>query len=240
VIEAFTDMAPHYEESMERELHEIWAVGYRDFVERLVQGVQPGAGARILDVATGTAMIPRQVARRMGPGCRIVGLDITAAMLAGARARVQQEGLARQVQLVCASGMALPFGRGTFDLVICALGMHHMQVPTVLAEMGRVLKEGGQVLITCVSAPAFWRTPLARLLLGLAARLYSLTHHSARSRAEVAAVPTFRTLEEWQELCAALGFVQIEAGVAYRRRRFWYPDAFALRAVRGAAAAGPP
>ncbi len=238
VIEAFTGMAPHYEEAMDRELKQVWNVGYGDFVDRLVQNVQPAPGALVLDVATGTALIPRQVARRRADGGLTVGLDITAAVLTGAQARLQGEGLEQRVQLVCASAMEMPFDRDTFDLVICALGTHHMQVSTAVAEMARILKEGGQVLITCVSAPAFWRTPLARFFLWLATRVYNLVHSGARGRAEVAAIPTFRTMAEWKELCVALGFARVEVSVVYQGRRFWYPDAFALRATKGPATSG--
>ncbi len=234
VIEAFTELAPRYEETMDRELQELWGVSYEDFVNRLMDLVPLEDGNAVLDVATGTARIPLKIASRAGAKGRIVGLDITWAMLKRGLASVEARGLAPRIGLVCASAMDMPFVEGVFDVVICGLGMHHMDVPRVLSEMRRVLKEGGRLAMACVGAPRLWRSPPAKALIWAASLLYRLTHRSARAQAEVDAVPNIRTADEWQTILSDFGFAEIEIAAQFSPRRFWYPGALTLKATKSA------
>jgi ubiquinone/menaquinone biosynthesis C-methylase UbiE len=125
----------------------------------------------------------------------------------------------------------MPFVDGEFDVCICGLGMHHMEVPDVLSEMQRLLKRGGRVVIGCVSAPAFWRMGPGRAMIRLATTAYRLTHRSARAQAETAAVPNLRTAGEWHSLLADSGFLQTGTEVFFRRTRPWFPDGLILTAT---------
>ena len=69
--------------------------------------------------------------------------------------------------------MQLPFAAGSFDAVICVLATHHMNVRVLLAEMHRVLRPGGRLLVADVAPAPFWCTRLGRLLFDGLARWYT-------------------------------------------------------------------
>ena len=90
MLDAFTELAPQYEATMDAEVRQMWGISYREFIDRLIDAVPLREGTRILDVATGTAMIPRQIASRAPATCHITGLDITPAMLSHGRRKFTQ------------------------------------------------------------------------------------------------------------------------------------------------------
>ena len=159
VIEAFTEMAPQYEEVVDQELRRVWGFSYREFVDWLIEAIPVRDGDLVLDVATGTARIPLALAAKTKVESRIVGLDITPAMLEYGRRDVDAKGLTPRIKLVCASAMAMPFVEGVFDKVICGLGTHHMDVPQMLSEMNRVLRAGGELVLADVAASPYWKFP---------------------------------------------------------------------------------
>ena len=126
VLDAFTELAPQYEATMDHELNLFWGISYQEFVDRFIATIPLTDGARILDVATGTAMIPLRIARRAPGISRVVGLDITPAMLAHGQDNVRSADQSSRIRLVCGSGMVMPFGPRAFDVITCGLGMHHM------------------------------------------------------------------------------------------------------------------
>lgn len=231
VTEAFTELAPHYREVLDRELRQFWGLGYAEFIDRLIEVSPLNDGDLVLDVATGTAQIPLAMARA-GARNRIVGLDITPAMLNYGLANLEAEGLTSSTSLVCASAMAMPFTGSSLDLVLCGLAMHHMDVYQALSEIRRVLKEGGHLALACVSAPPFWRSRWGSALVRTIAWFYGLTHRSARGRAEVAAVPNVHTADEWRHILSQSGFAEIEISAQIGARHFWCPDGLILRAIK--------
>ena len=236
VVQAFTELAPEYEPTMDRELLQFWGITYATFVEQLLQAAAVQPGERVLDVATGTAYLPRKLAGRMTPKGRIVGLDITLAMLQRAAIRRQTDaadgsnGRGASIQLICGSAMAMPIRDQTFDVIVCGLGTHHMAVASLLGEMRRVTRQGGRLVIADVAASAFWRSAAGALLLRLLLWHYGLTQHSARSRAETEAFDNLRTATEWRELLDRSGFGDIDISER-RARRPWYPSALVIRAT---------
>lgn len=113
------------------------------------------AGERALDVGTGTGMIPFEVARVAPATTEIVGADISTGMIEKARRRATQEGLAEprlSFRQMDAEALALP--DGSFDVVMSAFALGHMPRPErAVAEMFRVLRPGGRLLITVGSRP---------------------------------------------------------------------------------------
>jgi ubiquinone/menaquinone biosynthesis C-methylase UbiE len=233
IIEAFTELAPRYEIVVDRELRAFWNVSYADFVSRMVELADVKAADVVLDVATGTARIPLEIAHQGGQARRIAGLDITPSMLKHGQTDIEASRLTQRIKLVCASAANMPFVDGMFDVCICGLGMHHMDVAAVLSEMRRVLKDGGRIVVGCVAAPGFWRTPLGRAMLRLVVAVYQLTHRSARAQAEVAALPNVRTAAEWRTLLADSGFGTPELGVEFRGSRPWYPAGLTFTPTKG-------
>jgi len=103
-------------------------------------------GARVLDVAGGTADITRLFAERVGPDGTVVLTDVNAAMLSAGRDRMLNEG--RLVPAVQCSAEALPFPPRSFDCVCVAFGLRNVtRKDVVLAEMRRILRPGGVALI---------------------------------------------------------------------------------------------
>jgi len=107
-------------------------------------GVRPGA--RVLDVAGGTADLARLFAARVGPTGSVVLTDINGAMLAAGRDRMLNEG--RLMPAVQCNAEALPFSAASFDCVSIAFGLRNVTRKDVaLAEMRRVLRPGGVALV---------------------------------------------------------------------------------------------
>jgi demethylmenaquinone methyltransferase/2-methoxy-6-polyprenyl-1,4-benzoquinol methylase len=104
------------------------------------------AGARVLDVAGGTADLASLFAARVGPTGGVVLTDINGAMLAAGRDRMLNEG--RLMPAVQCNAEALPFAAASFDCVSIAFGLRNVTRKDVaLAEMRRVLRPGGVALI---------------------------------------------------------------------------------------------
>lgn len=232
VIEAFTELAPRYEKTVDQELRRFWGLSYGQFIDRLSGLVLLSEGDVVLDVATGTALIPLKVAHKVGVRGQVVGLDITLAMLRRAQKNAEAARSSSCINLVCASAMNMPFVEGTFDVVICGLGMHHMDVPEMLSEMRRVLKTEGQLIMADVGASAFWRSFWGMALLKILLARYGLTDRSARARAEMEAFPNIRTANEWHTILSGFGFTRIEI-TEFPARHRWYPCALIMKAVAG-------
>ena len=104
------------------------------------------AGARVLDVAGGTADLARLFAARVGPSGSVVLTDINGAMLAAGRDRMLNEGML--MPAVQCNAEALPFPAASFDCASIAFGLRNVTRKDVaLAEMRRVLRPGGVALI---------------------------------------------------------------------------------------------
>jgi demethylmenaquinone methyltransferase/2-methoxy-6-polyprenyl-1,4-benzoquinol methylase len=104
------------------------------------------AGARVLDVAGGTADLARLFAARVGATGSVVLTDINGAMLAAGRDRMLNEG--RLMPAVQCNAEALPFPAASFDCVSIAFGLRNVTRKEIaLAEMRRVLRPGGVALV---------------------------------------------------------------------------------------------
>jgi len=232
IINAFTELAPRYEQVVDSEFQRFWGWSYAGFVERLIELAGVAADDRVLDVATGTAVIPRQLLEQGNGDGRIVGLDITFTMLRHAQGALRSAGSSDAVRLTCGSAMAMPFPEDNFDAVICGLGTHHMDVHTTLAEMRRVLRPGGWLTIADVAASPQWKLPGVQTLLKLVALLYYLPGKNlSRAWAEAAAVSNVRTADEWRSILAECGFAEVEVTML-PSRRFWSPSPLVLRATK--------
>jgi demethylmenaquinone methyltransferase/2-methoxy-6-polyprenyl-1,4-benzoquinol methylase len=103
-------------------------------------------GHRVLDIAGGTGDLARAFARKVGPSGLVVHSDINEAMLRRGRDRLLDEGLALPTLL--ADAEALPLADASFDRISVAFGLRNMtHKERALAEMARVLKPGGKLLV---------------------------------------------------------------------------------------------
>ncbi len=113
----------------------------RAMVDRVVPG---DAAATVLDVATGTAGVALQLARRTGAW--VTGIDITEEMLRRGRSAVRQEGLQARISLVSGQAERLPFPDATFDALTFTYLLRYVADPAAtIAELARVVRPGGTV-----------------------------------------------------------------------------------------------
>jgi demethylmenaquinone methyltransferase/2-methoxy-6-polyprenyl-1,4-benzoquinol methylase len=124
-----------------------------------VDAVAAEADDRVLDIACGTGLVSRALVARWG--CRVVGLDQSAAMLARARAKLAEDPrLAARISLVEGEAERLPFADREFDHLTFTYLLRYVDDPAAtLRELARVVKPGGRVssLEFCVpSGLWFW------------------------------------------------------------------------------------
>jgi ubiquinone/menaquinone biosynthesis C-methylase UbiE len=132
----------------------VWSAGGKDYdqisrgiadsIDHCVMRLNPRPGERILDLSTGTGWTSRLVARR---GAIVTGADIAGDLLAAARAKAKEEGLAIDYQIGDAE--CLPFETGSFDAVISTCGvMFATRQEAAAAELARVVRRGGRIALT--------------------------------------------------------------------------------------------
>ena len=154
VLGVFDSVARRYDvmnDLMSLGLHRAWKA-YTVAVAR----IRPGD--LVLDVAGGTGDLARAFANRVGPRGLVVLSDINESMLQQGRDRLLDDGVI--VPALLCDGEQLPFADATFDLVSVAFGLRNMtHKEKALAEMARVLKPGGRLLVLEFSKVA---PPLAK------------------------------------------------------------------------------
>jgi demethylmenaquinone methyltransferase/2-methoxy-6-polyprenyl-1,4-benzoquinol methylase len=123
------------------------------------RGGRERAGARVLDVATGTGDLALEALRQQ-PDTRVFGLDFTFEMLTLARQKATETDAV--VQLAGGDAQRLPFGDGVFDVVVTAFALRNVtEIAGAFAEMARVTRAGGRIACLEIAKP---RLPLYRRL----------------------------------------------------------------------------
>ncbi len=157
VAEMFNAIAPRYDL-----LNRILSGGIdRRWRRRAVGLLMPEAPRRVLDVATGTADLAIEAARRL-PVEKVIGVDISEAMLRIGQEKVARLGLSDRVLLRIGDAEKLPFSDRQFDAALVAFGVRNFEnLQRGLAEIYRVLRPGGVLVVLEFSHP---RAPVIRTL----------------------------------------------------------------------------
>lgn len=180
----------------------------------LTRALQPRKGMRILDVAAGTCTSSSAIA---GSGAQVTAVDFSEGMLDEGRRR---QGHNELIEFVHGDATALPFDDDSFDAATVSFGLRNVSEPQrAIAEMKRVVKPGGRVVICEFSRPAKGlRAPYSAYTRHVMPKIAGLVNRDA----EEAYRYLNDSIEEWpaqEELAAWLREAGLER-VAYRNLTF--------------------
>ena len=149
VADMFDKIAGKYD-AMNRFLSARTDVGWRKKAIRLLKKDNP---KNILDVATGTADMALLAYKILKPE-KITGIDISEGMLELGRKKIEKEGLGNKIELHTGDSETINYSENTFDSVMVAFGVRNFEnLENGLAEMLRVLKPGGRLIVLEFSKP---------------------------------------------------------------------------------------
>jgi ubiquinone/menaquinone biosynthesis C-methylase UbiE len=138
-------------------------------VSRLIALAGLRAGERVLDVGTGSGIVALSAARALDGGGAVVGIDLSLEMLRQAWSHARGESVETRTTFVRMDGESLGFGDASFDKIVSLFALLHLPNPAAgIAEMLRVLKPGGRVVIAVgsgapLTSPSTWPHYLQRV-----------------------------------------------------------------------------
>jgi demethylmenaquinone methyltransferase/2-methoxy-6-polyprenyl-1,4-benzoquinol methylase len=148
-----------------------------------------GPGDRVLDVATGTGDLALELAGRVGPGGEVIGSDFAEGMLERAREKAaarheQQDGVRPRFEW--GDALELQYASGSFDAATVGFGARNFaDLARGLAEMRRVVRPGGRVVVLEITTPV--RPPLSTFYALWFDRLVPLLGRAAQAAARALA-----------------------------------------------------
>jgi ubiquinone/menaquinone biosynthesis C-methylase UbiE len=146
------------------------------FVPFLLRAAHVAPGMRLLDIAAGTGLATEAALGVVGPTGHVTAADLSPAMVEKARDRF---GHAKNASAAVEDGQALSFSEGSFDAVVCSLGLMFFPDPLRgLTEFRRVLRPGGRVAVSVNTVPE--RSYNTRINLAIARYVPSLAEAAAR------------------------------------------------------------
>lgn len=193
----------------------------------LLRAAHIAPGMRVLDIATGTGLFAQAALSVVGPTGHITAADISSAMVERARAGLRH---AKNASIAVEDGQALSFLDGSFDAVVCSLGLMFFPDPQCgLAEFHRVLRPGGRAAVSVATVPE--RSYNTRINLAIARYMPTLAEATAR-------VFSLGDKTKLRSLFEAAGFRDVE--MATETHRFVLPsfDAYFEPFEQGAGSPG--
>ncbi len=147
-------------------------------------------GEKVLEVGFGTGHCLVELAKAVGPGGKVYGLDISDGMLGLARANLEKDGMAGRAELACGDASKLPYPDALLDAVFMSFTLELFdtpEIPRVLAECKRALRPGGRVAVAAMSKEGGH---------GVAFHLYEWTHQHFPNFVDCRPIFVARALEE--------------------------------------------
>jgi ubiquinone/menaquinone biosynthesis C-methylase UbiE len=146
LVDGYSRSAPTYDQTA--------GMTYVMALRRLLPRVRVAPAPAVLDLGCGTGINLLEAACALGPCSRLHGVDLAPGMIHEARRKTAAAGLPATFEV--GDGEDLAVEDASFDLVICNSVYHwFVDRSRAVAEMSRVLRPGGQVLINCVADPGF-------------------------------------------------------------------------------------
>lgn len=188
---------------------------FAPIAQLLLDIIQPMPGTRVLDVASGTGVVARQVAARLGTTGSVTGIDLNPHMLEVAREMSAREGLS--IEWHEGRAESLPMQDESFDLVLCQQALQFFtDREAALAEMFRVLAEDGRVAVSAWQG--IEHHPFYQMLDDV------IQHHLGMSG--VGDIFKLGDAEELRALLTTAGFCDIEIAQVSITARFPDPEGF--------------
>jgi demethylmenaquinone methyltransferase/2-methoxy-6-polyprenyl-1,4-benzoquinol methylase len=149
VAEMFDRIADRYD-FMNHFLSARTDIGWRKKAIRLLKNDDPKL---MLDIASGTGDMAIMACKLLHPD-KVYGIDISTQMLEIGKKKVEKEGFTNRIELQVGDSETINFGENTFDAGMVAFGIRNFEnLEKGLAEIWRVLKPGGQLIILEFSKP---------------------------------------------------------------------------------------
>ena len=185
-------------------------VKWRKKVVQLVSDKNPKI---VLDIATGTGDLALLMSKTSAE--KIIGLDISAGMLAVGREKIEAKNLSNTIEMLLADSENMPFENDTFDAITVAFGVRNFEnLEKGLTEILRVLKPNGVFVILETSVPE--KTPFkqgyqfySRNILPLIGKLFSKDNSAYQYLSDSASV--FPYGEALNNILRKIGFIEVIA-----------------------------
>ena len=185
-------------------------VKWRKKVVQLVSDKNPKI---VLDIATGTGDLAILMTATSAE--KIIGLDISAGMLAVGREKIEAKNLSSKIEMLLADSENMPFENDTFDAITVAFGVRNFEnLEKGLTEILRVLKPNGVFVILETSVPE--KTPYkqgyqfySRNILPLIGKLFSKDNSAYQYLSDSASV--FPYGEALNNILRKIGFIEVIA-----------------------------
>lgn len=148
----FNNIAPYYDL-----LNRVLTLGIdQQWRKKAMKQLKADNPKKILDVATGTADLALEVVKHVEAE-KVIGIDISTDMLAIGRKKIEKKNLQHVITLEEGDSENLPFEDNTFDAITVAFGVRNFEnLEKGLAEMLRVLKPDGKVIVLEFSKPTLF------------------------------------------------------------------------------------
>jgi demethylmenaquinone methyltransferase/2-methoxy-6-polyprenyl-1,4-benzoquinol methylase len=188
-------------------------IHWRRCAARAALAGAPAAGARLLDVCTGTGDMAAALRRRLGSRGQVVGVDFCEPMLRQALGKRD----ARDAIYAIGAVQALPFADAAFDAATIAFAGRNLNTDRDafmgrLREIARVLKPSGLlVVVETTRPPAAWMRAVLRLYTGVIVRYagWALSGQRAPYGYLASTIPLFYTADEFAAILREAGFAQV-------------------------------
>jgi ubiquinone/menaquinone biosynthesis C-methylase UbiE len=184
-------------------------------------------GERVLDVACGTGVVTRLAAKKVGGAGSVAGLDMNPGMLSVARAVTPSD---VAIDWYETSAEAIPLSDGSFDVVLCQMGLQFVADKLqALKEIRRILRSGGRVVLNLPGPTpklfATFRDALAR-------------HIDPKCAGFVNIVFSLHDAEQLRELMTGAGFHDVDITKSHKTLRLPVPEDFLWQYVHSTPLAG--